>query len=106
MARTIKIKQGFVEFAKRRKGTIELINIQVSEKRKGYGTILLRRLEETIGKNKTIYLFNRKENEGGRLFYESNGYQVIALIPKFYTDNFNPEWGERSGDAYLIIKHL
>lgn len=85
-----------------RRGTVEILDIQVppDKRRRGTGTELLREMESEVGGAMTIYLFSREENLIGHRFYESKGYKKMTTIEGFYTSNAR----EHSGNAVLMVK--
>jgi len=104
----ITLDGGFIEYRIGAKGTVELFDFQVEpdKQRQGIGTKLIEAMEREIGKGKTVYLFTRTENERAHCFYEKVGYKRVYTIRNFYTDNYSPIWGMRSGDVVLYLKHL
>ncbi len=100
-ATRIEIPQGYLDY---RIGSgqenLEVWNlfIKEGERRKGYGTQLMREVER-IARDRglaCIYLFTRSSNKGAQNFYEKLGYQKIAEIPGFY----------RSEPGILYVKRL
>lgn len=82
----------FLAYREGQNGTVEIYDIAVmSERRCGYGTELLRKLEEK--KKGHIYAFMRASNHKAKAFYEKNGFNGV-LIPNFYPDE----------DAYIMVK--
>ena len=104
----IVMEGGFIQYRDGAKGSVELYDFQVEEtfQGKGVGTQLLKKMEESIGKGRMVYLFTRTENEKAQRFYEKRGYQKACVIEDFYSDNLSPIWGMRSGNAIMYIKHL
>ncbi len=73
-------------------GTVEIENIVVDERRRGYGRELVRHLVSLFpGPPKTIYAFTRLSNDGARAFYAALGFREAAVIPRFYQDTELPD---------------
>lgn len=100
----IEIIAGYLKYRKGQRGAFELFNIQINEeyRRKGFGSHLINLLEKEIGKDKSIYLFTRKENIIAQRFYEKNGFIKVVEIKDYYTDN--PL--KQSGDCFIYIKRI
>jgi len=106
----IELGHDFIKFRFGPRGTCELLNIQVTNRRHGIGTMLLRRMIETIGPNHLIYLFTRTENSDAHGFYEANGFSAQAEIKGFYNVTPRNEIGLGdilfSGNAVLYAKRI
>lgn len=66
---------------------IEIKNIDVieSERRKGHGTRLIKKLEIKLKKANCIYVFSTPE-AGAKAFYRDNGFEEISQAQKFLGD--------------------
>jgi GNAT superfamily N-acetyltransferase len=81
--RSIDIQQGYVNWRLGTAGDIELTNIRVDTKRRGYGRrlfyILLTNTIRWHPTAKNIYGFTETRNEGAQVFYESLGFHLYNI---------------------------
>jgi ribosomal-protein-alanine N-acetyltransferase len=105
-AERIETREGFISY---RQGggheNLEIVTLNIIEdfKRQGYGTTLVKKVEEIAKELKcaSIYLFTRKMNKEARAFYEKLGYREIVEIPSFY----RKESGH-TGIGIMYIKNI
>lgn len=65
---------------------LNLFAVHPNHRRKGIGTRMIRWLERTalVNGNGVVYLEARQGNRTARRFYESLGYKVVQLVPRYY----------------------
>ena len=72
---------GYLEYREGMKGSCELFDIEVTEKRKGLGTEMVK---ELMAKYDCIYAFMIEKNHRAHKFYRSLGFERVAKLPDFY----------------------
>ncbi|HZQ20607.1 MAG TPA: N-acetyltransferase [Terriglobales bacterium] len=92
---------GFVvaETGRRETGHVITIDVQAAARRYGVGSTLLSAAEEKlrIAKSHAIRLETAVDNTSALQFYKRHGYDVIRVIPHYYSN---------SVDALLLEKNL
>lgn len=91
---------GFLDYRYGMRGTCELFDIEVKEKRKGLGTELLNELKE---KADVIYCFMIEKNRRAKYFYQKNGFKIVARLGGFYSE-FNDS-DHRDAVMWLWQRH-
>jgi ribosomal protein S18 acetylase RimI-like enzyme len=72
---------GYLKYREGMKGSCEIFDIEVTEKRKGIGTEMVKELME---KYSCIYAFMIERNFRAHNFYRSLGFQRVAKLKDFY----------------------
>lgn len=85
---TLKYGLDYLKWREGSGGTVEIFDIAVTSTRRcGKGTELVNRLiAEVQGKYHLLYAFTRRTNEIAQQFYFALGFEVYAMISKFYSD--------------------
>lgn len=76
------------------------IGVRVDQQGKGYGRLLLKKLEEEAVQHgcETIMLEVRVSNDKAKALYESEGYIPLNIRKSYYSDNFE--------DAQVMAKGI
>ena len=77
---------------------VEIIDIVIDSlyQNKGYGTLLLNYLINSLNNIKNITLEVNTNNKSAIQFYKKNGFKIAATRKNYYND----------GDGYLMLKEL
>lgn len=78
----VQIPQGFLAWRYGTADNVEIFDILTSEKRKGYGTLLIKTLLEELKENppQMIFGFTRINNTEAQLFYSTLGFKIVLEI--------------------------
>lgn len=75
--------KGFIAWQKGTGDNYELLWIEVAEKGKGYGTILVTEMVRRIKPYHTVFVFRQESNESAGYFYRHLGF-IETVIPNLY----------------------
>jgi len=79
-------------------GTVEIFDIQVnSDRRKGIGRRLLRKLFEQLPPEARVFAITRTSNEIAQHFYEACHFHVAGVLRRFYD-------ADHGADAIVYVR--
>jgi hypothetical protein len=81
----IEDERGYIVWRNSTGNNIELLHIECSIPRQGYGTSLLRDMLSKISTGHVIYGFTRERLIHAQLFYQAKGF-TLTVIPGLYCD--------------------
>lgn len=88
---TITLEGGFIEYREAPGEVVEIVNIEVTVRRKGWGRKLLEALFAEIGRyrpnGKPVYAITRADNIIAQEFYEGTRFRVAGVLRRFYDTN-------------------